>query len=89
LPRSIRFPNKRRRRENSALCHRDTKVYVDVVIKDETFWMTQKAIAELSDVNVPAISWIPRQLQKGGTVQTMRNFTKYVARAVKIHSCVF
>jgi hypothetical protein len=34
----------------------DTNVYVDVVYKDETFWMTQKAIAELFDVNVPAIS---------------------------------
>jgi hypothetical protein len=34
----------------------DTNVYVDVVFKDETFWLTQKAIAELFDVNVPAIS---------------------------------
>ncbi len=34
----------------------DSSVYVDVVFKDETFWMTQKAIAELFDVNVPAIS---------------------------------
>jgi hypothetical protein len=29
---------------------------VDVVYKNETFWMTQKGIAELFDVNVPAIS---------------------------------
>jgi len=34
----------------------DSNVYVDVVFKDETFWATQKAIAELFDVNVPAIS---------------------------------
>ncbi|WP_342757435.1 virulence RhuM family protein [Kineothrix sedimenti] len=34
----------------------DSSVYVDVVFKDETFWMTQKAITELFDVNVPAIS---------------------------------
>jgi hypothetical protein len=34
----------------------NTNVCVDVVYKDETFWMTQKAIAELFDVNVPAIS---------------------------------
>ena len=34
----------------------DSSVYVDVVFKDETFWMTQKAIAELFDVNVPSIS---------------------------------
>lgn len=34
----------------------DTNIYVNVVFKDETFWMTQKAMAELFDVNVPAIS---------------------------------
>jgi hypothetical protein len=34
----------------------DIDVCVDVVYRDETFWMTQKAIAELFDVNVPAIS---------------------------------
>ena len=30
----------------------DTNVYVDVVFKDETFWLTQKAIAELFDTTV-------------------------------------
>jgi hypothetical protein len=34
----------------------DSSVYVHVVFKDETFWMTQKSIAELFDVNIPAIS---------------------------------
>ena len=34
----------------------NSNVYVDVVFKDETFWMTQKAIAELFNVNIPAIS---------------------------------
>ena len=34
----------------------NSNVYVDVVFKDETFWMTQKSIAELFDVNIPAIS---------------------------------
>ena len=34
----------------------DSNVYVDVVFKDETFWMTQKALSELFDVNVPSIS---------------------------------
>ncbi len=34
----------------------DSSVYVDVVFKAEPFWMTQKAIAELFDVNVPSIS---------------------------------
>ena len=34
----------------------NSNVYVDVIYKDETFWMTQKAIAELFGVNTPAIS---------------------------------
>ena len=34
----------------------DTNICVNVVFKDETLWMTQKAMAELFDVNVPAIS---------------------------------
>lgn len=34
----------------------DTNICVNVVFKDATFWMTQKAMAELFDVNVPAIS---------------------------------
>ena len=34
----------------------NSNVYVEVVFKDETFWMTQKSIAELFDVNTPAIS---------------------------------
>ena len=32
------------------------KEFVSVVFQDETFWLTQKAMAELFDVNVPAIS---------------------------------
>ena len=34
----------------------DTNICVNVIFKDETFWMTQKAMAELFSVNVPAIS---------------------------------
>ncbi len=34
----------------------DANIYVSVIFKDETFWLTQKAMAELFDVNVPAIS---------------------------------
>ena len=32
------------------------KEFVSVVFRDDTFWLTQKAMAELFDVNVPAIS---------------------------------
>ena len=31
-------------------------ISVNAVIKDETIWLTQKAMSELFDVNVPAIS---------------------------------
>ncbi len=34
----------------------DGKVAVNVRFEDETFWLTQKAIAELFDVGVPAIT---------------------------------
>lgn len=34
----------------------DTDVNIDVVIRDETLWVTQKAMAELFNVGVPAIS---------------------------------
>jgi hypothetical protein len=34
----------------------DGKVKVDVFIKDETVWLTQKAMAELFGVKIPAIS---------------------------------
>ena len=32
------------------------KEFVSVVFQDETFWLTQKAMAELFDVKTPAIS---------------------------------
>jgi hypothetical protein len=31
-------------------------IKIDVVVKDETIWLTQKAMAMLFDVQVPAIS---------------------------------
>ncbi|MDD6183369.1 MAG: cell filamentation protein Fic, partial [Lachnospiraceae bacterium] len=34
----------------------DANVCVNVIFNNETFWMTQKAMASLFDVNVPAIS---------------------------------
>ncbi len=34
----------------------DTNVCINVIYEDETFWLTQKAMAELFEVNVPAIS---------------------------------
>ena len=34
----------------------DGKVKVEVFVKDETVWLTQKAMAELFGVKIPAIS---------------------------------
>ena len=31
-------------------------VKIDVVVRDETIWLTQKAMAQLFDVQIPAIS---------------------------------
>ena len=34
----------------------DGKINVDVILKDETIWLSQKSMSELFDVNVPAIN---------------------------------
>ena len=34
----------------------DGKINIDVFLKDETIWLTQKGMAELFDVNVPAVN---------------------------------
>lgn len=39
----------------------DGKINVDVILKDETIWLTQKSMAELFDVNSQAIT---KHLQK-------------------------
>ena len=44
--------------ESNILLHEtdEGKINVDVILKDETIWLTQKSISELFDVNVPAIN---------------------------------
>ncbi|MGI6094924.1 MAG: RhuM family protein [Lachnospiraceae bacterium] len=67
----------------------DTNVCVNVIFKEETFWMTQKAIAELFDVNVPAISkhlsniFEEEELIKESTVSKMEIVQKEGKRNVK------
>ena len=34
----------------------NAKVNIDVLFTDETLWLTQKQLAELFEVNVPAVS---------------------------------
>ena len=53
------------------------KEYIDVYFKDETFWLTQSAMAELFDVNTPAISkhlkniYDEQELERSSTVSKM------------------
>lgn len=55
----------------------DTNVCINVIYENETFWITQKAMAELFDVNVPAISkhlsniFEEGELEKEATVSKM------------------
>ena len=66
-----------------------TNICVNVVFKDETFWMTQKAMAELFDVNVPAISkhlsniFEEGELFKEATVSKMEMVRQEGKRTVK------
>ncbi len=67
----------------------DTNICVSVIFKDETFWLTQKAMAELFDVNVPAISkhlsniFEEEELTKSLTVSKMEIVQKEGNRQVK------
>ena len=67
----------------------DINICVNVVFKDETFWMTQKAMAELFDVNVPAISkhlsniFEEGELFKEATVSKMEIVQKEGNRNIK------
>lgn len=64
------------------------KAFVSVVFKDETFWLTQKAMAELFDVNVPAISrhlqniYEEEELLRDATVSKMETVQSEGGRTV-------
>ena len=64
-------------------------VSVNAVIKDETIWLTQKAMAELFDVNVPAISkhlqniFDEGELDRDSTVSKMEIVQQEGSRSVK------
>lgn len=65
------------------------KEFVSVVFKDETFWLTQKAMAELFDVNVPAVSkhlqniYSEEELRQDATVSKMETVQDEGGRSVK------
>ena len=53
------------------------KINVDVILKDETIWLTQKSMSELFDVNVHAINkhlnniYEEKELDKNSTISKM------------------
>lgn len=65
------------------------KQFVSVVFKEETFWLTQKAMSELFDVNVPAISkhlqniYAEEELRQDATVSKMEIVQNEGGRSVK------
>ncbi len=67
----------------------NTNICVNVMYENETFWMTQKAMAELFNVNVPAISkhlaniYEEEELIKKSTVSKMEIVQKEGQRNVK------
>lgn len=67
----------------------EENVSVNALIKDETIWLTQKAMAELFDVNVPAISkhlqniFDEGELDKNSTVSKMEIVQQEGNRNVK------
>lgn len=67
----------------------DENISVNAVIKDETIWLTQKAMAELFDVEVPAISkhltniFSEGELEQKATVSKMEIVQKEGNRQVK------
>ncbi len=60
----------------------DGNVNVEVYLKDETVWLTQKAMAELFGVNIPAISkhmsniFESGELQKEATISILERVQK-------------
>lgn len=55
----------------------DGKINVDVILRDETIWLTQKSMSELFDVNVPAINkhltniYDEKELETDSTISKM------------------
>lgn len=83
--------------ENQIVIYTSPKgeVYIEARLKDDTVWLTQKQIAELFDVQVPAVSkhiqkiLADRELKAGSTVSKMEIVQKEGARKVKRQSEVY
>ncbi|WP_240960268.1 virulence protein [Pasteurella multocida] len=70
-------------------CSDDESVRLNVLIKDENIWLTQKAMAELFDVNPPAINkhlsniFAEGELEQGATISKMEIVQQEGHRHVK------
>lgn len=66
----------------------DGKVKIDTIFQDDTIWLTQKKMAELFDVNIPAISkhlsniFEEGELQKEATISKMEIVQQEGSRSV-------
>lgn len=54
----------------------DGAVKVDVFVKDETVWLTQKALAELFGVQVPAINKHLKNIFESGELTSAETVSK-------------
>ena len=69
----------------------DSEGKVQVVIKDETIWCTQKAMAQLFGVGVPAVSkhlaniYAEGELKPESTISKMETVQTEGARNIKRH----
>ena len=64
-------------------------IKINAVIKDETLWLTQKAMAELFGVNVPAVSkhlaniYEEKELEESATVSKMEIHPRHHRRTAR------
>ena len=67
----------------------DENLSINAIIKDETIWLTQKAMAELFGVGIPAISkhlsniYDEKELQENETISKMETVQKEGNRTVQ------
>ena len=49
---------------------------VEVFFQDETFWLSQRRMADLFGVEVPTINYHLKEIYKSGELQRSRNYSK-------------
>ena len=67
----------------------DGKVTVNVMFFQETFWMTQRTLADLFDVNIPAISKHLKNIGSSKIENTYRILTEPLLNTYRAESDAF